>query len=139
MTLSFLGLGHVRRYTDDQWPAVKAALATAGIDSGEGAMFTQTQAAIATLLKDDTLVQLAEKAIADVSADPSVPLLQRLATAAADVGPGLVTWFANNGVQKELGEVTTLATTFTQEVFNLKNSTSIAQAVADVEKIAKAV
>lgn len=133
--MSFLGLGHFRRYTDDQWPGVKAALQAAGLDAGTGAMFTATQHAVAQLLKNDTLVQLAEKAIADVSADTSVPLVQRLATAAADVGPGLVAWFAEGGVTKTVEEVTTLATTFTQEVFNLKNSTSIAAVVADVEAV----
>lgn len=135
--MSFLGLGHFRHYTDDEWATVKPALEAAGISGTEGAMFTQTQAAIAVLLKDDTLVALAEKAISDVAADPSVPLLQRLATAAADVGPGLIAWYATGGVTKEIGEVTTLATTFVQEIYNLKNSTSIAQAVADVATVAK--
>jgi hypothetical protein len=134
--MSFLGLGHFRHYTDAQWATVKPALEAAGISGSEGAMFTQTQAAIATLLKDDQLVALAEKAISDVAADPTIPLLQRLATAAADVGPGLVTWFATGGVTKELADVTTIATTFVQEVYNIKNSTSIAQAVADVATVA---
>lgn len=132
--MSFLGLGHIRHYTDEEWPAVKAALAGAGIDAKTGALFTATQSAIAHLLQNNELVALAEKAIADVTAD-NVPLLQRLATAAADVGPGLVAWYADNGIAKTIEEVTSLATTFTQEVFNLKNSTSIAQAVADVEAI----
>lgn len=134
---SFLGLGHFRHYSDDEWATVKPALEAAGIDGSEGSLFTQTQAAIAVLLKDDSLVALAEKAIADVAADPAIPLLQRLATAAADVGPGLVTWYATGGVTKELADVSTIATTFVQEVFNVKNSTSIAQAVADVETVVK--
>jgi hypothetical protein len=134
--MSFLGLGHFRHYSDSEWAAVKPALEAVGISGAEGAMFTQTQAAIATLLKDDSLVALAEKAIADATAS-GVPITQRLVTAAADVGTGLVTWYASGGVTKELADVTSLATTFTQEVFNLKNSTSIATAVADVAAVAK--
>ena len=136
--MSFLNLGHFRHYSDAEWATIKPALQAAGIDGSEGALFTQTQAAIAVLLKDDQLVALAEKAIADVE-QANVPLLQRLATAAADVGPGLVAWYATGGVTKELADVSSLATTFTQEVFNIKKSTSITQAVADVEAVIKKV
>lgn len=132
--MSFLGLGHFRHYTDDQWATVKPALQAAGIDTGTGALFTATQHAIAELLKNDPLVALAEKAIADVS-QKDVPLTQRLATAAEDVIPGLIAWFSTGGITKTAEEVTTLATTFTQEVFNNSVSGSIKQAVADVEAV----
>jgi methylmalonyl-CoA mutase cobalamin-binding subunit len=132
--MSFLGLGHIRHYTDDEWPAVKAALANAGIDAKTGALFTATQSAIAHLLQNDPLVALAEKAISDVSAS-GVPITQRLATAAEDVIPGLIAYLSSGGVTKTADEVRTLATTFTQEVFNLKSSSSIAGAVAAVEAV----
>lgn len=135
--MSFLGLGHFRHYTDDEWVNVKAALKNAGVDPGTGALFTATQHAVAELLQNDPLVQLAEKAIGDVSAK-DVPITQRLATAAEDVIPGLIQWFAAGGITKTADEVRTLATTFTQEVFNNSVSGSVKDAVAAVETVAKA-
>ena len=134
--MSFLNLGHFRHYTDAEWATVKPALEAAGVATGTGALFTQTQAAIAALLANDPLVALAEKGISDATAS-GVPVTQRLATAAEDVIPGLIAWFSTGGVTKTADELTTLATTFTQEVFNEKNSTSITQAVADVEAVVK--
>lgn len=136
--MSFLGLGHFRHYTDSEWATVKPALAAAGIDSGTGALFTATQHAIAELLQNDPLVALAQKAIADATAS-GVPVTQRLANAAKDVIPGLISWFEAGGVATTEAELTTLATTFTQEVFNNTVSTSIKTAVADVEAVVKKV
>lgn len=135
--MSLFGI-HIKVFDDQQWSEViKPALLAAGIDPATVGAFTKTQAAIAHLLSDDPLVQIAKKAIEDAR-DTNLSSGEKLAKAAQDVIPGLIDFFANGGVKTEAGELTSLATTFVQEVYNNAFSRAIAGAVDDVETIFKA-